>query len=104
MRRSIFTLAAAITALAIGSKATQIPLQDNAGNRGKVDPSFPQQGVFTDHNQVKDGTVHGVNLADTLTMERKAGVWWDYARDISAVVSIAIFCEAWRKSVEGRES
>lgn len=29
----------------------------------------------------------GASLADTLTVERRGRVWWDYARDVSSVVS-----------------
>ncbi|WOO82778.1 FAS1 domain-containing protein [Vanrija pseudolonga] len=29
----------------------------------------------------------GISLADALTLERKASVWWDYARDVSSVTS-----------------
>lgn len=32
-------------------------------------------------------TAPGISLADALTLERKASVWWDYARDVSSVVS-----------------
>jgi hypothetical protein len=29
----------------------------------------------------------GLNLADVLTVERRASLWWDYARDVASVVS-----------------
>jgi hypothetical protein len=29
----------------------------------------------------------GLSLADALTLERKASLWWEYARDVSSVVS-----------------
>lgn len=28
----------------------------------------------------------GATLAEALTIDRKAAVWWDYARDVSSVV------------------
>lgn len=30
----------------------------------------------------------GLSLADALTLERKASLWWEYARDVSSVVSV----------------
>lgn len=29
----------------------------------------------------------GMSLADALTLERKASLWWEYARDVASVVS-----------------
>lgn len=29
-----------------------------------------------------------LNLADVLTVERRASLWWDYARDVASVVSV----------------
>lgn len=56
----------------------------------RPDPSFPQpdSGLVTDELGFGLGKNNGMmTLADALTLERRAGVWWDYARDISSVVS-----------------
>jgi hypothetical protein len=92
MRGSLFTLATALTALAIGAKSAQLPLLNQDQHRPKPDPSFPQSGTLRPANlqalgsSIGIGAGGGANLADTLTLERRAGLWWDYARDISAVV------------------
>jgi hypothetical protein len=96
MRGSFITLATALTAFAITAKSAQLPLYAQDGQRGKADPSFPQSGTMGSGGVVSPfdkavgdigvGSGSGANLADTLTLERRAGLWWDYARDISAVV------------------
>lgn len=96
MRGSFITLATALTAFAITAKSAQLPLYAQEGQRGKADPSFPQPGTMGPGGlaspfdkapgDVGVGSGPGANLADTLTLERRAGLWWDYARDISAVV------------------
>lgn len=95
MRGSFFALATALTAFAIGAKSAQLPLMNQGPDRTKADPSFPQPGTLIPDNahglesstgHIGVGTGGGANLADTLTLERRAGLWWDYARDISAVV------------------
>ena len=32
----------------------------------------------------------GVSLADTLTLERRGRIWWDYAREVQSVVRQAL--------------
>lgn len=34
------------------------------------------------------GAASGFSLADALTLERKASLWWEYARDVGSVVSV----------------
>jgi hypothetical protein len=94
MRRFI-TLATALTALAVSAGATQLPLTGDSAERVRTDPSFPQPGVMDGVYGGKVGgdgrgkhvgdTTQGANLADTLTLDRRAEVWWEYARDVSAV-------------------
>jgi hypothetical protein len=120
MRSSFLTLATAFTALAMGTKAAQLPLpnQNQQPNTGGLasSPNVPIPGSSYDpatdlphtagltraepearraaglqtpeHIGVGSGSV--ANLADTLTLERRAGLWWDYARDISAVVRLSL--------------
>ncbi|ORX34492.1 hypothetical protein BD324DRAFT_683438 [Kockovaella imperatae] len=55
------------------------------------DPSFPQPGSLgTDAGPSREVGKDGKwshTLADALTMGRKAGVWWEYARDVSGVAT-----------------
>lgn len=83
--RRFLTIATAITAMAFtaGVGAKQLPL--GGGKPERNDPSFPQQGVMEGPGHKVGDTAQGANLADTLTLDRKGGLWWDYARDISAV-------------------
>jgi hypothetical protein len=80
--RRFLALATAISLLALGTSAKQVPL-----GQPMKDPSFPQAGVMDSPgtNTAVGDTAHGANLADTLTLERKAGLWWEYARDVSSV-------------------
>jgi hypothetical protein len=50
----------------------------NAGTQGEGD-NDKDAGIGA------DGA--GLNLADILTVERRASLWWDYARDVASVVS-----------------
>lgn len=85
--RRFFALAAAISVLALGTSASQLPFGQPHAGTGMKDPSFPQPGVMdlpgTDTAVGDAGRV--ANLADTLTLDRKAGLWWEYARDVSSV-------------------
>lgn len=101
MRSTFLTFATALTAIVITAKSTQLPLYNQEQHRVKADPSFPQTGSLDPvhvHHSASDigiGNKGGANLADTLTLEKRAGLWWDYARDISAIVRSG----PWRKSV-----
>ena len=85
--RRFFALAAAISALALGTSASQLPLGQPHSGTGMKDPSFPQSGVMdlAGANTVVGDAGRVANLADTLTLDRKAGLWWEYARDVSSV-------------------
>jgi hypothetical protein len=47
---------------------------------------MPDSWFNGDGEPTKVGS-EGASLADTLTVERRGRVWWDYARDVSSVVS-----------------
>ena len=70
-------------AFALTSGASQLPFMP------KEDPSFPPPGLMDPppHMGNIGGEVKGMSLVDVLTVERRASLWWDYARDISSVVS-----------------
>jgi hypothetical protein len=36
-----------------------------------------------------NGGIGGKSLADTLTLDRRGRVWWDYAREVDSVVSLS---------------
>lgn len=79
--------------------AQGVPRQ--GGDRGRVE-IYPYEASGPDRQQTfermcvdafvpkdQDGTrisVGGKSLADTLTLDRRARVWWDYAREIDSVV------------------
>ena len=106
MRRSVLAITAAVlllasltTAHATAVAAPQLPLPHSDPSR-HGDPSFPQPGsrLMSAPDANPDRTIvgpsagrGGMTLADALTLERKAGVWWDYARDVSSVVGVALF-------------
>lgn len=46
------------------------------GLKGCVDAWDPMEG----------DTAKGKSLADTLTLDRRGRVWWDYAREVDAIV------------------
>lgn len=76
--RSLIALTASAALLApAGVQSKQLPLQPP-----KSDPSFPQMnlGPQTSHGA-------GANLADCLTIDRKASLFFEYAREVAAVVS-----------------
>jgi len=50
------------------------------------DPSFPQSGLLGTEGPVPQAG-QGATLAEALTVDRRAGVWWDYARDVSSIVN-----------------
>lgn len=79
MRRFI-ALATAVSLFALGTSANQLPL----GQTGHKDHSFPQPGVMAEVGNVGD-EARVANLADMLTLDRKAGLWWEYARDVPTV-------------------
>lgn len=87
MRRSVYTLAALL--IVASASATQLPLPKlKPANPAKPlsDPSFPQPGSLLSPDRMGTPSTQGMTLADALTLEKKAGVWWEYARDISSVV------------------
>lgn len=53
---------------------------------GGVDSEL--QAVFAPPGRVDTGGAIGFTLADALTVERRASLWWDYARDVADVVSV----------------
>jgi hypothetical protein len=57
-----------------GKGASGMVIQD--ASRGCVDVWDPTEG----------GTAKGKSLADTLTLDRRGRVWWDYAREVDAIV------------------
>lgn len=83
MRQTFIALTTllAVTTFAVGS---QLPLGSKAG-KAMTDPSFPQPG-FAGMNGPVPQAGQGATLAEALTIDRRAGVWWDYARDVSSIV------------------
>lgn len=94
MRKAFITLTSILAAssFAVGS---QLPLGQDKVGRPMSDPSFPQQGLagFDDLPSPQGGP--GATLAEALTVDRRAGIWWDYARDVSSIVSQAARTEVW---------
>ena len=88
MRRSLIALTTILAASSF-ALASQLPLGQPM-RHPPSDPSFPQPGAFAgiDRPSVEGGPVRagGATLAEALTIDRKAAVWWDYARDVSSVV------------------
>lgn len=92
MRRALFIVTAVLAGTAA---ATQLPLgTEQAPSRPMSDPSFPQPGSGLDRlggvgigGSAGVPSGKGMTLADTLTVDRRGSVWWDYARDIGSVVS-----------------
>jgi hypothetical protein len=80
--------------------AQGIPQPGKEG-RGKIEIIPDQQRTFrpecvdifvpTDQGGTRI-SVGGKSLADTLTLDRKARVWWDYAREIDSVVCHFAIC------------
>jgi hypothetical protein len=101
---SLFALGAAFTL------ADQLPFSPSRGSHDQAQDFLDTIGLASGHPH-KHGGVPGVtiggrpgpkfgaddeparigvgraSLADRLTVERRGGVWWDYARDVSSVVS-----------------
>jgi hypothetical protein len=86
MRRAFITLT---TLLAAGTlvASSQLPLGPNLG-KPMSDPSFPQPGLLDTDGPIPQAG-QGATLAEALTIDRRAGVWWDYARDVSTIVCVA---------------
>lgn len=57
-------------------KAPSGMVLQNEGLKGCVDVWDPTEG----------DTAKGKSLADTLTLDRRGRVWWDYAREVDAIV------------------
>ena len=89
MRRSIVVLTTLFAATSVVA-ASQFPIKDQTPGRPLSDPSFPQAGMGFD-GVVGSSGGQGVTLADTLTIDRKGSLWWDYARDLSTVVRHALW-------------
>ena len=62
-------------------KAPSGMVLQNEGLKGCVDVWDPTEG----------DTAKGKSLADTLTLDRRGRVWWDYAREVDAIVCTAPF-------------
>ncbi|KAL1408967.1 hypothetical protein Q8F55_005784 [Vanrija albida] len=55
----------------------------------QVSPALPEADDPSQFviQPIDTGSAPGISLADALTLERRASVWWDYARDVSSVTS-----------------
>ena len=87
MKRSFIALTTILAASSYVLSA-QVPLYPKP--MGDNDPSFPQHGTIKGIQGTNGPVSQGVTLAEALTIDRKAGVWWDYARDVTSVVSRAV--------------
>ena len=90
MRRDLFILAATALAATTLVTATQLPLGNphHTPSRSNSDPSFPQPAAgFGDMSLPGKMAGQGMTLADTLTVDRRGSLWWEYARDVSSIVS-----------------
>lgn len=82
--------------------------QFESGDKSRIlaydnDPARPQPGFVIQggHGQQngqgrveiypQEGGVGGKSLADTLTLDRRGRVWWDYAREVDSVVSLLCY-------------
>lgn len=85
--------------------AQGVPRQDRSGGHVEIYPyeapgsdrqqPFPAEvpDYCQDASEIKNGggpgwVPKGKSLADTLTLDRRARVWWDYAREIDSVVRL----------------
>lgn len=85
MRRAFITLTTILAAstFAVGS---QLPLGTKNPGKAMSDPSFPQSGLLGTEGPIPQAG-QGATLAEALTVDRRAGVWWDYARDVSSIAN-----------------
>lgn len=90
-----FAIVLALGAL-VGASFVRLPKAGDAVNPQLVDgelqavfapPSTNLGGGFATGDGIDAGTATGLSLADALTLERRASLWWEYARDIASVVS-----------------
>ncbi|RXK39063.1 hypothetical protein M231_03687 [Tremella mesenterica] len=70
--------------LLLGTTATQRSLSPMVDQPTK-DPSFPSDDILLQMGHSQIGQNEGMSLADVLTVERRASLWWDYARDVMSV-------------------
>jgi hypothetical protein len=98
MRAALLSLVLGATALAFTPTALARWNAEGAHTPQTVlsDPSFPQPGsggigIGGGVESGAGGTVKVMSLADALTLERKAGVWYDYARDVANIVRPLFF-------------
>lgn len=82
----LFALVAAMGAAFASSSPVPNPGSAPVPADGFVDLlAGKEQQVFVPGPSTGDNA--GLSLADALTLERKASLWWEYARDVASVVS-----------------
>lgn len=78
--------------------ATNVLMQDG-GAAGSDSPALNGVGVAAGSGAGKQAVfippasstpATGLSLADALTLERRASLWFDYARDVASVVSVVV--------------
>ena len=102
----VLTAFTALVATATLASASATPRKENNSVRdptneavrqfdspcGKVTPGMVLQelsrGCVDVWDPTEGDTAKGKSLADTLTLDRRGRVWWDYAREVDAVVSL----------------
>ena len=92
MRRSLIAVTASFLTIAtVSVSASQFAIPNpQTPTKPISDPSFPQPGFGLSPDRISGPDLgNGMTLVDALTLERKAGLWWDYARDVSSVVRSA---------------
>jgi len=107
MKRLSLSLFLALTMLASATSASiRLPAAGDAVS-GAAEVDSELQAVFSPpkaQNGVVDVPHTGgasLNLADVLTVERRASLWWDYARDVASVVSLSVGGDGQRRCNPG---
>lgn len=88
MKRTSLILIMAALASAASATLVKLPASEHENTPARADVDAELQHVLAPPGAPSTEIATGLNLADALTLERRASVWWDYARDVAAVVRI----------------
>ena len=109
--RVISAFTALVATLGFASAAVQSMARENKPRHDPTDETVrqfehagPQAGmVIQSSRQIQqegktcfevvwkvDDTAKGKSLADTLTLDRRGRVWWDFAREVDSIVRLGI--------------
>lgn len=92
MKRLTLLLTLAAIATAASATLVRLPGADSSSDMTPAHADVDDELQRAFQAPPKDSNPHtdiatGLSLADALTLERRASLWWDYARDVAAVVS-----------------